>query len=268
MYSAFLKQELKLLATEYGNTHYGAPHLHSGVSSKDSVIFSDLNYNFHKKLPTSFFTTGKHVVRLQKFHTTFNPALGIREMQSSNSSDALLMNIFCFPGMEKWGGLKKLLGIDSFSKIEFGHKPEVEINVGGKVLGDTTEVDVLINDIFCESKLTEGDFTRKEKSKVDNYVMFHEVFHTNYLVQDKTHYYNYQLIRNILAAEQYGYRFVLFCDMRRPDLTKSFYQTVRCIKDKYIDLRNRCEIIYWQDIAAVCGRDLQEFLKEKYGINQ
>jgi hypothetical protein len=54
--------------------------------------------------------------------------------------------------------------------------------------------------------------------------------------------------------------------MRRPDLAKSFYQTVRCIQDKYLDLRTNCEIVYWQDIAQVVPKDLKHFLKEKYGI--
>jgi hypothetical protein len=54
--------------------------------------------------------------------------------------------------------------------------------------------------------------------------------------------------------------------MRRPDLTKSFYQTIRCIKDEYLELRYNCEIIYWQDIAHVVGKELKDFLKEKYGI--
>ena len=54
--------------------------------------------------------------------------------------------------------------------------------------------------------------------------------------------------------------------MRRPDLAKSFYQTIRCIKDEYAKLRTNCEIVYWQDIANKAGKELKEFLKEKYGI--
>jgi hypothetical protein len=86
------------------------------------------------------------------------------------------------------------------------------------------------------------------------------------LIQNETSYLNYQLIRNILAAYQHKSRFILLSDMRRPDLAKSFYQTVRCIQDRYLDLRTNCEIVYWQDIAQVVPKDLKHFLKEKYGI--
>jgi hypothetical protein len=79
-------------------------------------------------------------------------------------------------------------------------------------------------------------------------------------------YLNYQLIRNILAAYQLKCRFILICDMRRPDLVKNFYQTIRCIKDEHIDLRLSCDIIFWQDIAKKCGAELKFFLKEKYRI--
>lgn len=88
----------------------------------------------------------------------------------------------------------------------------------------------------------------------------------NYLIQSDSFYDNYQLIRNILAAELLAARFILLCDMRRPDLAKSFYQTARCIKDEYLYLRMNCEIIYWQDISNCSGKVLKKFLSLKYGI--
>lgn len=139
----------------------------------------------------------------------------------------------------------------------------------GVIISDTTEIDIRINNsIICECKLTEKDFTSHNKTDVERYLSFEQVFHKDKLLQTQTEYKNYQLIRNILAARQIeGGRFILFCDMRRPDLAQSFFHTVNCIQDRYIDLRTNCEIIYWQDVAHVVGKDLKDFLEEKYGIS-
>lgn len=75
-----------------------------------------------------------------------------------------------------------------------------------------------------------------------------------------------QFILLCSAAYQFNCRFVLICDNRRPDLASSFDQTIDCIKDEFMDLKTNSMIIYWQEIAQVCGIDLQQFLKEKYGI--
>ncbi len=119
---------------------------------------------------------------------------------------------------------------------------------------------------MCECKLTEEGFTEKVKSEVHKYLKFEDVFHVNKLIQNDNNYCNYQLIRNILAAEQHNCRFILICDMRRPDLAKSFDETISCIKDEYLALRSNCEIIYWQDFAQVVDDELKVFLEEKYGI--
>jgi hypothetical protein len=39
---------------------------------------------------------------------------------------------------------------------------------------------------------------------------------------------------------------------------------MRCVRPA--DLRVRCKILTWQELAAVLPRALQEFLDEKYGI--
>jgi hypothetical protein len=177
------------------------------------------------------------------------------------------MNIFCHPGFKKWKGVANLFEVDEISSVEFGFKAKVLKTNSDKIEEDKTEVDVFINkNIIAECKLTEEDFCIKVKSIVEQYSEFKNVFHTNKLLQTETHYQNYQLIRNILAAKQYNAQFILICDMRRPDLAQSFCQTVMCIKDEYLDLRTNCKIIYWQDIAKVVGEELRVFLNEKYGI--
>lgn len=262
MYKNDLVQELIRLAKSYGLAHLGESYIHQEEDTKSSIIFKELEYNFHPKSWKLIQETPPFKERTEKIHSNTRTS-DVLEMQSSNSSDALAMNVFCFPDFVKWEGAKKLFGVNNFSSIEFGYKPHV---AKGTTV-DSTEVDVFINNsIICECKLTEDSFTQKEKVTVEAYNTFKEIFHTDKLNQNENSYFNYQLIRNILATHQRNCRFILICDMRRPDLARNFYQTIRCIKDAWIDLRINCEIIYWQDIAKVCGEELSIFLKEKYGI--
>jgi hypothetical protein len=59
-------------------------------------------------------------------------------------------------------------------------------------------------------------------------------------------------------------RHILLCDNRRGDLIRSYFDVVKCIKD--MGVRQRCDIIFWQDIWKKTGSDLRDFLAEKYGI--
>lgn len=268
MYNTALRNELTSLADVYAKKKNGKAYLNLSPSSKDAIIFNDLAFNFHAKSWISINGNKQFKARTVKVHSHFkNNKPKVYEMQSSNSSDALAMNVFCYPDFTKWDGVKKLFKVQDFPSIEFGFKAKVHKINGKAIDGDETEVDVFVNkSIIIECKLTEEGFTKKSKAEVDKYKNFSSVFHTDKLLQSDTKYFNYQLIRNILAAHQHDCRFILICDMRRPDLANSFCQTVRCIQDRHLDLRTNCEIIYWQDIAQVVGKDLKDFLKEKYGI--
>lgn len=269
MYKANLTKELTQLAHIYGKAHFGLNYINQKAITNNAVIFNSTSYNFHSKSWEIIKNNSSYLKRTLKTHN-YKGFIGIvpkiMEMQSSNSSDALAMNIFCYPDFMKWNGVKKLFGITDFSDIQFGFKAKVK-KLYSENEEDATEIDIRINDdILIECKLTEDEFTKKDKKEVLKYVMFEKIFHKDKLIQDDNRYSNYQLIRNILAAEQHDSRFILICDIRRPDLAKSFYQTIRCIKDDYIDLRTKCEIIYWQDIAQVVGKELKYFLNEKYRI--
>jgi hypothetical protein len=269
MYNTALRNELTSLADVYAKKKYGKAYLNLSPSSKDAIIFNDLVFNFHPSSWNEIDNNTFYKKRTIKIHSHFKsikPA--VYEMQSSNSSDALAMNVFCYPNIQNCLGLKSLFEVDEITKIDFGFKAKVLKIKDGIDKPDKTEVDLFLNDnIICECKLTEEGFTIKNKAEVESYKNFSAVFHTDMLIQNETSYLNYQLIRNILAAYQHKSRFILLCDMRRPDLAKSFYQTVRCIQDRFLDLRTNCEIVYWQDIAQLVPKDLKHFLKEKYGIS-
>lgn len=269
MYSYNLIKELTKLANQFGGAKVdNITYTHTIATSKNAVIFKKVELNFFDESWNLISKNPQYFNRTKKIHSHFDSIIPlVYEMQSSNSSDALAMNIFCHPKIKEWKGIRNLFQLPIISTIEFGFKPQIIKIVNGNTICDSTEVDVFINNsIIGECKLTEEDFTSKSKKEVEQYKEFKNVFHIDKLIQNETKYHNYQLIRNILAANQHDCHFILFCDIRRPDLAKSFYQTIRCIKDDYINLRTRCEIIYWQDIAQVVGQDLKKFLNEKYGL--
>jgi hypothetical protein len=206
--------------------------------------------------------------RLRKAHTSARTALPRNdrgfwsELDSCNSSDALLMNVFCTPGIFDDRRVGLLLGIDDGTIPEFGFRARVPL-VDGKF--DRTEVDMRLGLLLVEAKLTEADFQSRERGMVEKYRDFAEVFDRKELpVSGDMRYQSYQLIRNVLAAEANGCAFCVLCDARRPDLLRAWYEIMRAVRP--VELRLRCKVLTWQELAQVLPRRLQNFLEEKYGI--
>ncbi len=262
MFAENLRTQLSELAGTYANKQ----HLLSDQSRGGVIIFKkDQGRNIHGNFLDSSYRNileeKSWRVRLQKPHPYFPREQEVKELDSCNSSDALLMNIFCHPGIDKWKSLKKLLGLSEIGEPEFGFLAKVKKD-NGQV--DATEIDMRLGGILIEAKLTEKDFTRKEKTIVESYHNFKKVFNKELLSQSGEDYLNYQLIRNILAAYQHNLSFLLLCDARRPDLARELYLTVRCVKNDR--LRAKCNIVFWQEIAQNVGKELRDFLIEKYGF--
>jgi hypothetical protein len=96
-----------------------------------------------------------------------------RELDSSMSSDALLMNIFCTPGVVESPKVLGALGVDLPEPFIFGWRARVPL-ANGRF--DRTEVDLRLGSLLIEAKLTEGDFQTREASIVEAYRDFDEVF--------------------------------------------------------------------------------------------
>lgn len=221
--------------------------------------------NFNDKSYQAILAKKSWAKRLNKRHPT-PQALPKRwqrcakELDSSNSSDVLLMNCFCYPGAAE-RILRSCLGVTATGLVEFG--------VDGKVPkcngeSDKTELDMRVGNTICEAKLTESGFTTKCATRVKAYRGFHGVFDAGQLPQDAGKYQSYQLIRNVLAAAAHGYEFVLLCDARRPDLLRYWWAVHTAIRDAA--LRARCHFLLWQEVAQACPTQLREYLGEKYGL--
>jgi hypothetical protein len=225
-----------------------------------------------------------------------------RELDSSMSSDALLMNVFCAPGVAESPAVRLALGVEGEEPPVFGWKARVPLANGRS---DRTEVDMRWGGLLVESKLTEGDFQTKSAAVVEAYRDFDVVFDRELLprVELRTKrrrepmefpedysqeyeepgegltpppieraspadfesgYESYQLIRNVLAAFAEGASFCVIHDERRPDLREAWFRVMAAVK--YAALRMRLKVLTWQELAPLLSDDLQQFLDWKYGI--
>ncbi len=185
------------------------------------------------------------------------------ELDCANSSDALLMNVFCYPGVMEDGALCGLLGVERGLRPVFGYKPRVPISDGGRA-DERTECDMLLGSLLVEAKLTEGGFQSAPLKRVLRYRGFEEVFDLEELPVRNEAVLSYQLVRGVMAAYASGCSFVVMCDGRRVDLIEKWFQVMRAVRGGL--LRSRLAIVTWQEIAEVVPGALRGFLAEKYGI--
>ena len=177
------------------------------------------------------------------------------------SSDALLMNIFCYPSVTKRGELSLLLGTEIGDLPEFGFRPRIPLTSG---LIERTEIDMKLGSVLFEAKLTESDFQNQNPILVEGYRDLKDVFECRSLPRRGKKYVSYQLLRNVLAAYAFDLSFCVLLDARRPDLIEDWYAVMACVRPT--DLRTRCKVLTWQELTVALPMKLQHFLDLKYGI--
>jgi hypothetical protein len=268
-YCSFLRHELRLRNLAFAKAHNLAHALSYGDQSV--VVYEpfggELRHgNFENTSYAAILARPEWRNRLEKIHTTARRSLPAsdrrwKELDSSMSSDALLMNVFCYPtAVSPW--LCGMLGIDHPSQQEFGFRARIPLSNGRS---DRTEVDMKIGNLLVEAKLTETNFQLQKATVVEAYRDLDAVFGRERLPRTALGgYISYQLIRNVLAAHALHASFCVLLDERRPDLKDAWYEIMQCVVDT--DLKTRCKILTWQELAAVLPAQLQEFLDLKYGI--
>jgi hypothetical protein len=235
-----------------------------------SVIFDcdDKQHgNFHPAAYRNICANPEWARRLAKVHTGSRRAVRAgswrwRELDCANSSDALLMNIFCYRRTVANTALISLLGVTPKQAPVFGFKPGIPLR-NGKV--DRTEIDMKLGSLLVEAKLTETDFQTASARMIERYRDIEEVFDVGELPRSGDVVHCYQLIRGVLAAHATHGSFCVFCDARRPDLIESWYSVMRAVRSCV--LRCRLQLLTWQEVAAPLAKPLQRFLTTKYGIS-
>ncbi len=209
--------------------------------------------------------------RLRKAHTAKRQARPVgaeeevrawRELDAATSSDALLMNVFCYPRVLGSAGLRGLLGVDAANAIEFGVRASATLARGHV---DRTEIDMRVGDLLVEAKLTETDFQCAPLRLLERYTAFDEVFDRELLEVTARGVRSYQLVRGVLAAQASGARFAVFCDARRTDLQEEWFGVMRAVRS--FEMQARLRLVTWQEIARFVPKRLRVFLEGKYGIS-
>src|SRR5580692_924520 len=216
-YAALLRRELSLRNATYAVT-LGLPHVLS-YGDLPVVVYKP---SVAKRRHGNFFGASYESIldhpgwsrRLDKVHTQSRHSLprsdeGWKELDSSMSSDALLMNVFCCPGVTQSRALGLKLGFEVDEVPEFGFRAGIPRD-GGRL--DRTEIDMKLGTLLAESKLTETDFQNQRSEIVESYRELREVFDGELLPRLNGRYVSYQLIRNVLAAHHLGMSFCVLVD--------------------------------------------------------
>lgn len=219
---------------------------------KSAVLFPNLKLSFQPQTFSNINSNKDYSNRLNKSHSN---AKGYKEMQSSNSSDALLMNIFAYPNILENESLRNLLGVNKNESIEFGWNPVFK-NETRK-----TEIDMKIGDSIFEAKLTESNFTKKSQHIALNYPNVEQIIDLTPLYKGEDILY-YQLIRNLLTAYKYKCDFNLIVDESRSDLIRAFKKVKEAIKIE--ELKNHFNFLTWQEITGTLENDLKQYITKKY----
>ena len=305
-YSGELRRELAVR-----NRHYARGRLHvESYGSSPIVVYApdgERHGNFFDPAYAAIAANPDWLRRFDKVHAQARRSLPKadrrwRELDSSMSSDALLMNVFCTPGVADSAAILNALGVESGAQELFGWKARVPLKSGRF---DRTEVDMRLGSLLVEAKLTESDFQSCSDAVVETYRDFDVVFGRELLprvdviasrpkqqtefpeeysqeyeetsadplfvaperpviIETESCYASYQLIRNVLAAQASGCSFCVLLDERRPDLREAWFQVMTAVK--CAEFRVRLKTLTWQELAAYLPRELQGFLDVKYGI--
>ena len=300
--------------------------------------------NFHPASYANICANPQWLRRLAKPHTASRRSVARKdwrwmELDSSNSSDALLMNIFCHPGVFNGHTLAPsvatLLNVDPTAQPCFGINPGVPLKTIratrktakrstqtieptpaaplsdsepwtlepppapiDQTLTDRTEIDLQLDNLFLEAKLTETNFQTAAPRLIERYRDLETVFDTALLPRKilltsnphppaedfsqleepptpsplsnpapkptRTLINGYQLIRNVLAAYAANASFCVLTDARRQDLIETCFSIFSAVHRP--TFAARLKLLTWQELAATLPADLQQFLNEKYGI--
>jgi hypothetical protein len=192
--ASLLRRDLSARANDLARTQELLHDLSPGP--EPAIIFGRDEHgrhgNFHAASYQKICANPVWLRRLTKPHTASRRSRARKdwqwmELDSSNSSDALLMNIFCHPkvfdGTVLTRAVANLLNVDPNAQPCFGINPGVPLkklrkgrNKLPSELTDRTEIDLQLHNLFLEAKLTESNFQTAAPSLVERYRDLETIF--------------------------------------------------------------------------------------------
>lgn len=267
--------------------------------------------NFHSASYRNICANPAWARRLTKVHTASCRSRARKdwqwmELDSANSSDALLMNIFCHPAVFDGAilapAVANLLNIDAATQPCFGINPGVPLrtrrsrtNLSSDLptkLVDRTEIDLHLGNLFLEAKLTESDFQTASPRLIERYRDLETVFNVARLPQKLS-----SPISPISEPGQPEIDDTYLNVAKRP--AKPLIQGYQLIRNvlaafasdasfcvlcdarrhdlieiwysvlsavHYPSFAWRLKLLTWQELATALPQNLQQFLEAKYGI--
>ena len=310
--SSLLRRDLSARAEHLARTQ---KLLHDISSGSDPVVIfgrdeQGRHGNFHAASYDNICANPVWLRRLSKVHTASRRSRARKdwrwmELDSCNSSDALLMNIFCHPGVFDGHTLipavANLLNIEAATRPCFGIKAGVPLLSGRSSrtdLKDRTEIDLQLGNLFVEAKLTESDFQTAAPRLIERYRDFETVFDPGHLPRKRLYTpAAHPLAEDYSQLEEPTATLPLLEPTEKSSRTViNGYQLIRNVLAAYAadasfcvlcDARRhdlieiwysvlsavhrptfagRLKLLTWQELAAVLPEDLQQFLELKYGI--
>jgi len=308
-----LRRELNLRAEAWARAH--ALVYDVSPAAPASIVFgrdaTGVHGNFHPAAWARIVAQPDWAVRLDKPHTASRRSVARkdwrwRELDAATSSDALLMNLFCHPGVFQGAELSRpvaaLLGVDRAAQPRFGACPGVPLaqplkprskRAAPREAFDRTEIDLVLSGptttLFLEAKLTESDFQTAALSQVLRYRDLEAVFdvdrlprrHTappplpeNVDPEDPTVNLPARATRERVAGYQL-IRNILAAHAAEAGFCLLLDARRRDLLDAWyavlsavrsLSFATRLRVLTWQDLAAIVPPDLQQFLATKYGI--
>jgi hypothetical protein len=199
--AAELRRDLNARAAELARTQ---GLLHDVAPGSDAAVVFGRDEearhgNFHPAAYAAICARGEWARRLRKVHTASRRSRARKdwrwmELDAAVSSDALLMNVFCHPGVFDGARLAPriaaLLNVDVAAALCFGTRPGVPLKAREPVVRrksqavaepvDRTEIDLTLTTasatLFIEAKLTESDFQTGSPPLVERYRDLEAVF--------------------------------------------------------------------------------------------
>jgi hypothetical protein len=207
-----LRRDLAARAQAHARLHQSLHEISPGPNP--TILFGHDDQgrhgNFHPASYAAICANPAWSRRLTKPHTASRRSLARNdwrwcELDSCNSSDALLMNIFCHPavfnGQTLAPAVANILNVDPTAQPNFGIKPKVPLKTlrkrrsklpaerSGRADGltDRTEIDLQLGNLFLEAKLTESNFQTAAPRLVERYRDLELVFDLTRLPQKTLH---------------------------------------------------------------------------------
>jgi hypothetical protein len=216
------------------NRRYARSHAHVESYGNPPVIvyapYNGRHGNFFDPAYSAIVSRPEWMRRFDKVHAQaarslpkpeVDPSRRWREIDSSMSSDALLMNIFCTPGIVDSPAIQNALGIEKDAEPVFGWKARVPL-ISGRF--DRTEVDLKLASLLVEAKLTEGDFQTREASIVEAYRDFDVVFDRELL--PRVELFSARRKEPAEFPEAYSQEFESIVDTAIPAVTQNLLQSL------------------------------------------